>query len=150
MKIFLTLNCFRLSFHFSFTIFNSQSPNRINRKTKGLTQRRKDAKKTYRLLATRKTRIFDTTPPLQYLIPTTQYLIPNPRYPASKTLRTVSAIVRLRIGFMTNALIPISFAFFSETSLLCPVHRIIGISGLIFISSWASLLSKPQTDLKIP
>jgi len=29
--------------------------------------------------------------------------------PESKTFRTVSAIARFRIGFMTNALIPISF-----------------------------------------
>ena len=41
-----------------------QYPNRIKRKTKGLTQRRKDAKKTYRLFATRKTGIFDNTPPI--------------------------------------------------------------------------------------
>ncbi len=58
---------------------------------------------------------------------------------SSNTFRTVSAKVRIEIGFLTNALIPISSAFSSETSLLCPVHRITGTSGWIFKSSWASL-----------
>ena len=58
---------------------------------------------------------------------------------SSRAFRTVFAKSALTMGLYASALIPISAALSSVIFLLYPVHKTTGISGLIFISSPASL-----------
>jgi len=75
----------------------------------------------------------------QFQVSSFKFQISNFKHHPSSALLTTIAISFVVSGFMTNSRMPSSLAFCSVMSSLNPVHRTIGISGRMPISSLESL-----------